>query len=455
MKRHIFLGLVLLATPLAAEVITSPVTFNKIQTYLAENPKANSIETLLAALPPEFRKFFVAAYKSRSAQSASPSFPRFILFEKDSTFALALSGDPNSENYQRLETVEFDLSSKAWVFREIKFPSIPGDQIVISEDNPKRCANCHDRQGVMRPIWDIYNKWPGFYSRISSPDSKATSPQHTFELAQFEKFRNQLQRAPGRYTSVVDPMRIKPWDLVANPEVAENGFKRRKTRDEIGKLRLFGKGLLYHNFQRVISQLRENPKYLRFKYALVAALANCDPIEDLLPPQFNLRMKNNEKSFPEIKKSSEESMRRVSLSVQKRLGIEKGDEEYKENGPVFSERQEPLQKARYVLLASMDRDIYDWFLTKEPEIGLLELDPYREGYLLDAVLQDVKAEAPSLEKYFKTIDDQVGRFNFRRAYVSGEHREALCKELKAKSLEKFMGLSEIGFPKPAPEGTSH
>src|SRR5579884_502312 len=66
---------------------------------LINSKNIESIESLLASLPEEYKLFFTLVYSSKSAQGATPENPRAILFGRDGKLILTFNGSPTQRNY--------------------------------------------------------------------------------------------------------------------------------------------------------------------------------------------------------------------------------------------------------------------------------------------------------------------------------------------------------------------
>jgi len=145
---------------LGTAAVASPVTYEDIAQTIKDHRIATMPEAI-ASLPAEMRSNYTLMGTSRSAQNASPLFPRAILFESDSAALVAtFNGHSDQANYNRLEFMQYREQTKEFELRFISF----GSSVKFSEKNPAECLHCHGQSP--RPIWGTYERWTGSYGDV-------------------------------------------------------------------------------------------------------------------------------------------------------------------------------------------------------------------------------------------------------------------------------------------------
>jgi hypothetical protein len=209
-------------------LMPEPLSFKVLKDYIkACNLK--SVDAAFAKLPEDFRKRFVLVHTSGSTQSATPDYPRTIVFDEHANLVIAVSGMPKAqrdkmrsvaaalgpidpaarrqgaknafgafglapwtgpkdlttdEADRSFETLEMDPEKKRFVMREIEFPAARADEAaqgdVVFHDGVDQklpdCFLCHT--GRNKPIWETYTLWPGTYGAF---DDVIRSPSPEYE----------------------------------------------------------------------------------------------------------------------------------------------------------------------------------------------------------------------------------------------------------------------------------
>jgi len=172
----------LLAFMPAHDVCASGFTFSELVDLIKEtHPK--TISELLQHLPDCMKSDYNVVYASRSAQFASPEFPRIILTcylpgmgdPDPSDFVMSFSGDKTRFGYDKIEAIQFSNEDKSFHFNAIVFPKETKEikdrpQIISYQkkdtltpegvylgSEPSNCVMCHHG----KPNWDLYYMWPG------------------------------------------------------------------------------------------------------------------------------------------------------------------------------------------------------------------------------------------------------------------------------------------------------
>jgi hypothetical protein len=167
---------------------------------LLESRHVSSVEQLLAALPPELTRNFVALTDSDSLQAASPLDPRVIVWSTAGGFAMTFNGNPAQAGHEGVELFQFLPEEQRFHFHRVKFAGS------YQLEEPPVCLSCHGREP--RPIWSEYPDWTGTFGSFDDA-LVAGSP----EAAAYQAFRAHAQsHARYRYLFPEDS------DPLARPE---------------------------------------------------------------------------------------------------------------------------------------------------------------------------------------------------------------------------------------------
>jgi hypothetical protein len=153
MKAHWLLGFFIFAQCTFGDVLAQKVTVDATVEQLFTNlklAKANNISEAIELLDP---KFFEAGnysliFHSQSIQPSSETFPRIVLFGKNTKMLLGFNhrlGDVRS-----LEVLQWREVEKRWEMREISFTNGVAQ---ISSPNPRQCVFCHGGE-IVHPKLD-------------------------------------------------------------------------------------------------------------------------------------------------------------------------------------------------------------------------------------------------------------------------------------------------------------
>jgi len=268
---------------------------------LNNSQEGHTLESTLLELKKEKPSFFqnyVLMYKSRSLQTSSFLYPRVLLSSPNATTIISYNGHPSDNGYEKLEVMRFDTQNFRFMFNEISFAD---GQIFLSENNPKKCMNCHQssrrKTDDPRPNWEPYSIWPGAYSSTSVGPKELSDPQspkYDLVLAQdaslenemYQLFLDTISPSHPRYsllTVMMKSERGEYFPAIGTPKDAANGFTT--TLTDL---------LLNLNALRIARLIKESPISMDYK-KVVLALAKCEKI--YLPPQIFVWHK--EKSHPQ------------------------------------------------------------------------------------------------------------------------------------------------------------
>lgn len=247
--------------------ISEPVTLEKVITLIQSRPDIRKVEDLLSQLPKTFLSNYTLMHQSESLHSASPDYPRAIVFGTDASFVLAFSGILNSPNSNILEMFQFHPETASFEFKEIEFPE--GDPTTlkakISESNPKKCLTCHHSDP--RPNWENYQQWPGAFG--SRDDDFENS-----DLKIKDRLLNFLDHADHlpRYRQLVN---------------VKEGYARdpNDSRTIVPHNQIFNQRVAMHNFRRVARLMSATPDFNKYKFAIVGRLWCKKEIREFFPDE--------------------------------------------------------------------------------------------------------------------------------------------------------------------------
>ncbi|RZA02074.1 MAG: hypothetical protein EOP11_16975, partial [Proteobacteria bacterium] len=255
-----------------AQPLEDELNFEKLLSLINQQG-ITTIEGLVAALPFQMRDSnYVAMYRSRSLQAASPTAPRILSFTPTARFILSFNGgEPSQRGHDTVEIIQFREADSRFEFRELTFSDRA--RPAVSEANPKKCMECHQAQNRsavdMRPNWEPYNAWPGAFGSANGAFNQAYSFMRAGEN------RQEPQDAP-----FIAEQKEEGSMAFAFTKFAENHPRYKyleklrphatsELTDRLGAL----------NFARVMRLMRENEKVYEANRELIAGMALCSPYE--------------------------------------------------------------------------------------------------------------------------------------------------------------------------------
>ncbi|MFM8313287.1 MAG: hypothetical protein ACKOA8_03295 [Deltaproteobacteria bacterium] len=267
-----FLGVIFSSYSFAA------IQVEQVEKWTQENSTA-SLESFLEWVnqtDPQQMAWFTLMKASLSAQGASTTNPRAIVFGPDSKFIFTFNGHQEQAGYQELEMIFFrENPSPRWELRKLSF-SGKKQKVELSEANPSRCLSCH--QNPVRPIWNAYDVWPGAYGENDDaiPDfdnDKYAIPgfnsppieQRRKEFAQFLEFKKGFGNHP-RYSKLkfAEGSPVSPFS--PNGRYSDYRFRPNlKLTESLVKL----------HSKTLLSRLKTHPDYSDKKKLLLATLLKC------------------------------------------------------------------------------------------------------------------------------------------------------------------------------------
>ena len=352
---------------------------------LVEGNKLDAIEQVLPLLPLSYRSRYTLLFDSRSLHGSSFERPRVLLYGDDASFIVSFNGEPSQAAFRGLETMEFDRERKVFNYREILFPAAPGQPVMISEANPPKCLKCHTSPA--RPIWDSFPSWPGAYGE------KYRAQLTTAEAAGLAALLRDWKTHP-RYRHLVG------LDNYARPETFSPSVRTRYENAEQESPNTELTVLLARqHFTAILAELRSNPAFARWQYALAAALdGGCGEVTHFIPAPL---LGGFKESWSAFQARTDDANRRQgtfkTLRLQSRNGAYGG-------ATASGGQAEDLAAFRYVVeqglgmstrqwTMALEKDTYDfampgearqelqrqlWAFLKEQEPALAELRSLRE-----------------------------------------------------------------------------
>jgi len=382
-------------------------------------PPAN-IEQLLQALPDDLRTNFTLVYASRSPHrdEISPQFPRTVLFTTDAKLLLTFTGDPAAPAYNGLEVIYFDDRTSA--FHTTRFiladavrrdPRLKSAAALNGAMDQYECTRCHG--GDVRPIFDSYSLWPGFYG--SRADTIDAYPR---ENQDYERFLEGNAKKGGyRYLRFpagsptppyqVSTMRLKPGEAL--------GFHPNER---------LGDALTELNWKRIGRKLAsQGDRYRQLRYPLLSGMLGCSAL-----PIFTAL-------FNEV----ERDLRKENARRLERAGIPGGEiEARKYNMQELVPGITPGIAEVAYLAKALGVSRADWSLSMEPSAlgffdGILTRPVlYVKQDLLTAMLGELASNDPDFEPFYDASYVLAGygyRIGFKLNLANDYGNPELCQLL--------------------------
>lgn len=171
---------------------------------------------VLAALPVSFRKNFTAKHGlaldgprghafediekivgpsiAATGQSATPDFPRVLMWDEATGFTISFNGGAAGQTGgDRLDLMRYDRDADAFELWALDLPLSRPLQPYQPHTPSDDCSFCHGPHG--RPIWPMYPDWPGFYGSDNDELTTDEAPQ-LMEREHWAHFRRCIA-APG------------------------------------------------------------------------------------------------------------------------------------------------------------------------------------------------------------------------------------------------------------------
>ena len=255
---------------------------------LLQKYQPKSVEDTLKLLSekyPDYLSFHTFVYQSFSLQGSSLKAPRALVFGRDSKLVMSFNEGEDLKGHDTIEVMRFKNETKEFEFREIQFSKDktklteeeidPSLNFAISPANGQngKCLMCHSQPA--RPNWDPYPFWPGIYGSHSDfenfssgngtmkfeeiPPSDSSYKERQAYLSFMANERNQ-----GRYKYL--------------PAINED-LRPEFSGDLVPRVNLlFTNQLNSLNAQKIVQNIKNDPKLYRRRYAIVEAIL-CDKME--------------------------------------------------------------------------------------------------------------------------------------------------------------------------------
>jgi len=290
------------------------VTPEYLETFVNQNQL--TMDEAICCLPESWRRNYIIAHNSSSAQSSTTHAPRIILSPpaprgrgghaprgRSLTFQIFRgTGTPPSQYTNSIEMM--DLQNGQPRFSDISFTpgaaGQPGSHPARTTPNATRCLDCHSnpgRQGTfpvfpMSPAWD--NTFPQLYSPTICQTQNENNTVERQRQQILEAFASQRHTAlsclPGLEESVRSARNFTARDAAAylaphDSELARSGPMDPKDEENYdlpsnpGRLRriiqAFEDDLSSIYARRVADRIRAMRGYDRYRYAIAGALKGC------------------------------------------------------------------------------------------------------------------------------------------------------------------------------------
>ena len=370
----------------AVSLTAQQTPYEQLLSILERRPA--NIEQVLLALPEELRSNFTFVHESRSPHRGDIDrrFPRVVLFSEDARLLLAFTGNPRAASYDQLEVIHFDDARSA--FHTSRF--ILGDAV---RRNPAlkaavagngaldrdECTRCHGAD--VRPIFDSYSLWPGFYG--------STADRMLAESSEKRDYQGFLA-GPAR-DGVYRQLRFPSGSSVTPYDDGATGLSGAETLRFHPNERL-GQALTPLNWQRIVRKLSaRGDLYARLRYRLLAGLLGCQmlPVSDAFAASIKAELER-------------ENARRFE-----RAGLTAGDETYNFRMQELV-RDVPYFVAEVAYVASaLGVSRADWSMSFEPSSlgffdGVLTRPVlYIKQDLAAAMLRALAADDPDFARFYE------------------------------------------------------
>lgn len=361
--------------------VSTRITYHKLKRAI-EDKLIEDLDTLLTYIS-ETREFdnpfahFVLFHWSQSfsRDEISPQYPR-IVFHKDG-FIGALTGDPDAKGqpahgmkdadmkgpqYESLPIIELDNKGKDFAFRLIEFkkPDTRGGVRTVCNDEPGFCARCHGTS--LRPIIGLN---AGAAGAFHDGDAEA-------QKKQFDTFSKSLDKAAMK--------RYRFFLRKGDDYRAASAFRH---------LSLHANHL---NFVRIQTRLEKSKVYRPYRYAIYAALLDCDDIETFLP--LGTRIAHRRKigdDFPALVEETRRILGDELKAMQKKSRVVERATAFEASAKYINQ----VAKLRYILEGQgldSDYDMREWSPSFAPtttsygfNAGELTLDDFLRREFLPAL----------------------------------------------------------------------
>ena len=402
-------------------------TYESLKKLIQENGLSD-IQTVIQKLPEDCRSNFALVRKSRSLQYGDDLNPRVILFCDSARLLVAYGNESSKQGYDTIEAIQFDDYTDTFAFREINFYAT---QSPSYNESPASCIQCH--RNSLRPNWDSYDLWPGFYG------GERDSGTIVFGSEEDKSFRSFLSAHEGkqdRYSPLIGMMKLD--------QIKENDNGKDQKYSPIPDLGVLNSRISVLNFLKIMNEMKHLPFYRKYKFAALAAISGCDHIEAFIPS--SIRSGNKGIDFSTVEVDTKRTYRDYVIRKFRSQGnFSRGPREHRvplisDSAPFFDPKKqglngydvalaEPIASLRYVM-ALQGKDIESWFLARDE--GSYSFDDGGENeFQLSALLaEDVLASDPEFTDDFQIAIDaeSIKMLKFK-------NKEIACGKLRVRSMQ--------------------
>ena len=282
------------------------------------DPRINSIEDLLEALPIEMKKNMIVVGGSMSVQESAPGnlydekqppLPRILFKTPNAEAFLGITMDPSAKKFKAAELMIWNGKKGGHSFPELDMSQPIGKR--YNPDAGKECAKCHTER--LRPNWDTYRAWAGVLPP-KDDELKPNDPSTQVYLNFLRKIATEKKTNPGSrwaklpFPNIVTSSKSSSRDLTQENVPEENAERVLDPSEQIRLIEerlandqsvaiphfplTFGDGVTVNTFDQlselnacqVSRELRNHPRFPSFKYAL-AAVFLCEEDPQPFPPK--------------------------------------------------------------------------------------------------------------------------------------------------------------------------
>lgn len=228
---------------------------------------AKNISEWLGLLPEKFRDEFAMAIGDDAGQGSSVENPRILWYDRETV--VAFNGNASQKRYHVAEVLKMDLATgknRLFIVSEGK----QGTELVAA--TAKDCSRCHGPIEDPQGRFGNYNFWRGMvgeYDDILLPNSDAAKAVANLKKMHSENHpRYKHLIGLEEYEKVEQYHKMNPYSYRMD----------KRPNDRLNRI------LNLQSMVRFVRKLTtETPNYCEYRYAILAALIQCDDISSFLP----------------------------------------------------------------------------------------------------------------------------------------------------------------------------
>lgn len=422
-----------------SKYINNRFSIDALKALIANNPKIDSIETLIPNLPISYLNNHTFFTKSQSIQGASLEYPRVVLYgnytqynsssndmareargyfgryEKHDMLTIAYKSHPSLTGARGV-TDDFlevmDFYNGEFRFFEIKFKPGTPERVEVSRENPAKCMSCHlgtqnpvaanhASKPSPRPIWKFrYPDWNDGSFQLYGDDKGASNPPMGWKdfLA-----KNKNNPRINQLVGNLDCYRGTA-DCYPTPNVnihVDSKFD-------------------WQNSQRLAKQFMQSKDYDKYKFAIYGVLKSCDKIDSFLPES--------------VRKTHKGKVGDLTRDSKNRI-------ERRDN--IMTDKQHALTGGLRYLFEGRGLNIKHWWTSFQPKQGLPKAGDGEIEYMVSAVPEGYNSASPltkAFEEEAYIQNDSLTEFmSPLNQIVRGYNEPVNCEKLKEKSLAAWGG----------------